>query len=243
RLVLTVSPVPLRASVHPLGAVVADEESKSTLRVAARIFCARHLEVVYFPSFEIVRKLEHRPYLDDNRHVKPEVVARIMRTFMMHFGDLPPTAVEAQARDDARFLARSRRSLEFSFRARYVRERILRALEGAEHAGRRVALMGGGRHSAFVIERCGLGPAALARLVVLDDAPATAFIGPVPVLRPAEARPGDFDSVIASSDSMEAALLARARQWAGSVGESGGPEVIALYEGLPEGPYAAADAA
>ena len=55
-LVVTVSPVPLRATLEHGSAIVADCVSKSTLRVAADEFVRRRTaRTLYWPSFEVVR--------------------------------------------------------------------------------------------------------------------------------------------------------------------------------------------
>jgi hypothetical protein len=84
--VISLSPVPLTATYRPVSCVVADSVSKARLRVAIDTFCSRHSEVVYMPSYEIVTKLTQNPYGPDNRHVREEVVARVMRTFMANYG-------------------------------------------------------------------------------------------------------------------------------------------------------------
>lgn len=87
QLVLTLSPVPLLGTFFPRSAVLSDSVSKATLRVALDAFCRAHPEVVYFPAYEIVTRLSPSPYLDDHRHVRPEVIDRVMRTFIRHYGD------------------------------------------------------------------------------------------------------------------------------------------------------------
>ncbi len=89
RLIVTVSPVPLLATFRDEHAVVADELSKSILRVAAHRFCETCEGVDYFPAYEIVKRLSGSPWKDDNRHVRDEVVARVMRIFMHRYGRCP----------------------------------------------------------------------------------------------------------------------------------------------------------
>lgn len=86
RLVVTLSPVPLRATFRDMSCVSANTVSKAILRVAIDEFCRSHPEVIYFPAYEIVQHLEPKPFLKDNRHVKPKVVDRIMRTFIESYG-------------------------------------------------------------------------------------------------------------------------------------------------------------
>ncbi|MDN3713211.1 GSCFA domain-containing protein [Paracoccus cavernae] len=54
RLILSVSPVPLTATVSGQHVLVATNQSKAVLRVAAGAFAAGHADVDYFPSYEIV---------------------------------------------------------------------------------------------------------------------------------------------------------------------------------------------
>lgn len=81
RIVVTVSPVPLRATFSPENVVMANTLSKATLLVAARSFAALHEDVTYFPSYEIVTTAAQDPFMPDNRHVHDALVAKIMRIF------------------------------------------------------------------------------------------------------------------------------------------------------------------
>jgi hypothetical protein len=78
RVIVTVSPVPLRATFTDQDVVVANMYSKSVLRV-----CAERLEVLpgvdYFPSYEIVMSSSVRAYEKDNVHVRDDVVSNIVR--------------------------------------------------------------------------------------------------------------------------------------------------------------------
>ena len=86
QVIVTLSPVPLRATFRDTSCLVADTASKAILRVALDLFCTRHPEVIYFPSYEIATRLTAEPYLEDNRHVHPETVNRIMKTFIASYG-------------------------------------------------------------------------------------------------------------------------------------------------------------
>lgn len=88
QLVISLSPVPLIATYRDDHCVVADTVSKSILRVAIDEFCRNHPEVIYFPSYEIVRAMSDTPFESDNRHVRLDLVERIMKTFMSSYGDL-----------------------------------------------------------------------------------------------------------------------------------------------------------
>ena len=86
QLVVTLSPVPLTQTFADESLAVADSYSKASLRVALHEFCTRHPEVIYFPAYEMVRDLEIDPWQEDRRHVKLEVVRRIMQRFMDTLG-------------------------------------------------------------------------------------------------------------------------------------------------------------
>jgi hypothetical protein len=99
-IVLTLSPVPLKATFRPVSCVTADCVSKSILRIALDQVGAKSLPGVYYwPSFEIVRWFgAHLPWpaygVDDNkaRHVSRRLVAEIMDAFVEAF--YVPTAVK-----------------------------------------------------------------------------------------------------------------------------------------------------
>ncbi len=92
RIVLTVSPVPLKGTFEMKSAVLADCVSKSTLRVAAHEVTAAHGGgIIYWPSFEMVKWYgDHAGQVfgndDDSAfHVSAELVARILRAFVRRF--------------------------------------------------------------------------------------------------------------------------------------------------------------
>jgi hypothetical protein len=88
RIIITVSPVPLRATFRQTNSIMANTASKSMLRAVVETFVAQHPEdVTYFPAYEIVTVLEKDPFCDDNRHVQPETVERIMNLFQSWFVD------------------------------------------------------------------------------------------------------------------------------------------------------------
>lgn len=87
RLLLTVSPVPLKATYTGDDVLVANSYSKSVLRAAAGAFAATHPEVDYFPSYEAVTLTPRSTaFLEDNRHVAPElvhaVIEDVIRTYV-----------------------------------------------------------------------------------------------------------------------------------------------------------------
>lgn len=94
-IVLTVSPVPLRAATEFNSAIIADCLSKSTLRVALQEVLAENPpRTIYWPSFEMVRWLgghiDGRVYGSDDgsaHHVDLGMVDHIMDSFVRTFGD------------------------------------------------------------------------------------------------------------------------------------------------------------
>jgi len=80
---LTVSPVPLGNTFAPsTDHLVANTESKSTLRAVAGAICRKYDHVHYFHSYELVMgSARELVFLDDGRHVRPEYVAGVMQEF------------------------------------------------------------------------------------------------------------------------------------------------------------------
>ena len=83
KLILTVSPVPFlatgRAETHHV--VTANTHSKAVLRVAADIIVERNTDVFYFPSYEVVTVCSETIWTEDQRHIHPSAVAKVMETF------------------------------------------------------------------------------------------------------------------------------------------------------------------
>ena len=80
-MIVTVSPVPLRATFQDENVVTANTRSKCTLVAATRTFVDAHPDVMYFPSYELVTQVIPEPFTDDNRHVKRSTVEAIMKVF------------------------------------------------------------------------------------------------------------------------------------------------------------------
>lgn len=82
QMVVTVSPVPLSRTFTADDMIVANMNSKSTLRAAAGEFCRLSPDIHYFPSYEMATysdpNLAWRP---DRVHVQPQMVLHIVRTF------------------------------------------------------------------------------------------------------------------------------------------------------------------
>ena len=108
-IVITVSPVPLSGTTEFHSAVVADCISKSTLRVACHELMRQQGagDVLYWPSFEIVRWLgthfgPDQPHVygaaDSNtRHVSEWMVKLIIDLFLDHYSVPEPIAQDGQA--------------------------------------------------------------------------------------------------------------------------------------------------
>jgi hypothetical protein len=95
-IIVTVSPVPLKATFQKTPCMVADCVSKSTLRLAAHeaVTLANDEKLRYWPSFEIIRwlgsHLAESPFMsaddaNDIRHIRPEFVSTIIGSFMRHY--------------------------------------------------------------------------------------------------------------------------------------------------------------
>jgi hypothetical protein len=94
RILLTVSPVPMRSTFTGQDAITANTYSKSALRAAAQMFVHGRDRVDYFPSYEIVT-LSNRSaaFIQDNRHVTPQLVDSIVDQVVTAYC---PTALEAE---------------------------------------------------------------------------------------------------------------------------------------------------
>lgn len=87
-IIFTLSPVPLSGTFRPINCIAANTVSKSILRVALDRLCAEREKdpmLFYFPAYEIVTSYFADPFEADLRHVKPDVVAFVMRTFERYF--------------------------------------------------------------------------------------------------------------------------------------------------------------
>ncbi len=91
RLILTVSPVPLIATMGGTHVLQATTYSKSVLRVAAETVRQRHEGVAYFPSYEIITSAASRGayFAEDLRSVTEDGVAHVMGSFFRHVMDRP----------------------------------------------------------------------------------------------------------------------------------------------------------
>ncbi len=104
KLVVTVSPVPLNATFTEQDIIVANMNSKCTLRAAAGSFCSARSGVDYFPSFEAAMVSD--PTLvweEDRRHVSDFMVGQIIQAFLKRyrFIEEEPNAEFHKESDDA----------------------------------------------------------------------------------------------------------------------------------------------
>ncbi len=104
RFIVTVSPVPLNATMVPRHVFVSTTWSKAVLRLAAEEAQNVFADCAYFPSYEIITSPHTRGlyFGPDRRAVTETGVAHVMRLFFKHFGDgtaAHPTA--PQKRDQA----------------------------------------------------------------------------------------------------------------------------------------------
>lgn len=88
RIILTVSPVPLMATMEPRHVLVSTTVSKAVLRAAADQLERESAGIAYFPSYEIVTASYTRGcyFGPDLREVTADGVAHVMRLFLLHAG-------------------------------------------------------------------------------------------------------------------------------------------------------------
>lgn len=83
KVILSVSPVPLQATMTADDVVASSTLSKCLLRVVAEAARDAYPQVDYFPSYEMIM---HSPrsntWLEDSVHVNPDQVAHVTRSFM-----------------------------------------------------------------------------------------------------------------------------------------------------------------
>jgi len=87
-ILLTLSPIPLAATFRPISCVTANSVSKASLRLAIDELMREFVDdakLHYFPSYEIVTAFLEEPFGDDLRHLRPEAIEFIMRTFKQYY--------------------------------------------------------------------------------------------------------------------------------------------------------------
>lgn len=77
KIILTVSSVPIQVTFTQNDCVVANEFSKSVLRVRVELLSQKFKNVDYFPSYEIVKTVGLEAYINDNVHVRDDIVKKI----------------------------------------------------------------------------------------------------------------------------------------------------------------------
>lgn len=95
RIVFTVSPVPLAATMSGNHVLAATTYSKAVLRAAAQEVVEAHDGAFYFPSYEIVTgaPTAARYFAEDMRNVTEEGVAHVMSLFLRHAAGIEPGEV------------------------------------------------------------------------------------------------------------------------------------------------------
>lgn len=90
RVLLTVSPVPLVATMEDRSVIQSTAYSKAVLRVCAQEIRRMHAFVDYFWSYEIITATynNERYFEPDRRSVNERGVAHVMRSFFRHFAGL-----------------------------------------------------------------------------------------------------------------------------------------------------------
>ena len=86
RLILTVSPVPIIATMEDRHVLVSSSYTKSALRVVADETCRARPDVHYFPSYEVVTAphTAGRYYSDNLRAINEAGKQHVMRLFLAH---------------------------------------------------------------------------------------------------------------------------------------------------------------
>lgn len=92
RIILTVSPVPLAATMSGHHVLAATTYSKSVLRAAAQEVVEAHDGVFYFPSYEMIMGAPAgaRYFAGDMRNVTEEGVGHVMAVFLRHAAGIEP---------------------------------------------------------------------------------------------------------------------------------------------------------
>ncbi|HEX5274829.1 MAG TPA: GSCFA domain-containing protein [Candidatus Rubrimentiphilum sp.] len=103
RVLLSVSPVPLAATIEDRHVLSASTYSKSVLVVAAQEARRRYENVDYFAAYEIVMgTFNTAEYFEsDRRTVSQSAVEHVMRSFYEKFSDVTPRVVQGAAGDEA----------------------------------------------------------------------------------------------------------------------------------------------
>lgn len=103
RVILTVSPVPIIATMEDRHVLVSNGYTKSALRVVADELCRARPDVHYFPSYEVSTSpaTAGRYYADNLRAINEAGIRHVMRLFLAHT-DGAEAVASAQAALDVR---------------------------------------------------------------------------------------------------------------------------------------------
>ncbi len=86
KIVLTVSPVPMGATLSPHDVIAANTYSKSMLRVCAQTIADKYDYVDYFPSYEmIMNSPRHLTWQSDQIHIRDEAVRFVTGYFIEEY--------------------------------------------------------------------------------------------------------------------------------------------------------------
>ena len=121
------------------------------------------------------------------------------------------------------------------FRTLYLKELWRRV--GCRSAGRPVALYGAGTHTRRLLHMVKDTTGGPQVAVILDDNPVGKAISGIPIRRPAAVDPCSVTAVVVSTDTVQDQLCARARAWVEAAAPGERPEVVRLYDEMPDGPY------
>jgi len=139
KLLVTVSPVPFKATFTGDDALVANSYSKSVLRAAVEGFVRSHENTDYFPSYEIVTLTDRSTaYLEDCIHIHSGVVDRIMGSVVSNYVE----ADEAHPSNDdpRRFHGEAAAAEGEALWAARDYEGLVELYDAASKGGRRAAL-------------------------------------------------------------------------------------------------------
>ncbi len=124
RVILSVSPVPMAATYTGQDVSVANQYSKSVLRVAAEAAAARESRIDYFPSYEsIVLSDRATAWEDDLIHVRPRLIEHnVSRMIEAYTGVVaaPASTVDAAALASAAEHAALRHAQQFQLARRWT---------------------------------------------------------------------------------------------------------------------------
>jgi hypothetical protein len=115
RFIVTVSPVPLKATAAPKSVLVSTTLSKAILRVAAEVVTSSRPDAAYFPSYEIITGAHARGayFESDLRSVTDAGVAHVMRLFLAHYtegGHSPELTADVPTSPSASYIEKMRQT-------------------------------------------------------------------------------------------------------------------------------------